>query len=147
MIGERYFWNLRDDAREKLNDSEFELYQKLAESLIDNINSTRGSSYSNWLRVDNFIEILDDYKIKGINGFKLIIYSRNYNPQRKNNIHAKIIVLIGNKDYKSFDIYKDKRTKYIVLTDDFINKSSLDELNNKLINAFNDCYYYWHRRS
>lgn len=147
MIGEEYFWNLRDDAKVKLNNTEFKLYQKLSESLIDNINSVHESCYSNWLRVDEFVEIIDDYKIQDINGFKLIIYSRNYNSRHRNNIHAKIIILIGSTDYNSFDVYKDKRTKYIVLTDDFINENSLDELKGKLINIFNDCYYYWHRKS
>lgn len=141
MQGERYFWYLSEMAAESLNNDEMKLYNKLAKSLIIKISPLRENGYSNWLRVDKYVEVLDNCRSEDINGFKVVIYTRNY--WGPNSIHAKVLVT---NDSVMFAVYKEKRTKFIVITENFINTATDEELGNLLIEMFNNYYDYWHRK-
>ena len=121
------------------------LYNKVAESLIEKISPSSEGGYSNWLRVTNYVEVPDDYRPVNVNGFKMIIYTKQY--WTPNIVNAKILVLNGKNESKSFDVYKEKRTKYIILTEDFIKTTTAQELGSVLKEIFDSCYDYWHRKN
>ncbi|GLB26547.1 hypothetical protein LXJ15735_27880 [Lacrimispora xylanolytica] len=137
------FFFLRQETGKLLDENEMILYNKISESLIEKTSPSGERGYSNWLRVTNYVEVPDDYRLANVDGFKMIIYTKKY--WAPNIVNAKILVLNGKNESKSIDVYKEKRTKYIILTEDYIKTTNVDELGIILKGIFDNCYSYWHR--